>query len=59
MRDGAELDHKSGRAKVVERRLVALPACKQDRGLELRDGALAVGLPKWNEATPALIKLAT
>ena len=50
MRDGAELNHKSGGAEVVERGPIALLACEQDGALEFRDGELAVGLPKWNQA---------
>ena len=50
MRDGAELDHKSGGAEVVERRPIALLACEQDGALKLCDGELAVGLAKWNQA---------
>jgi hypothetical protein len=54
MRHGAELDHKSGRAKVVDHRPVALLACEQNSRLELRDGALAVGLPKRNQANTGI-----
>ena len=49
MRDRAELDGESGRAKVVERGSTALLTCEQNSGFELRDRELAGGLPEWNQ----------
>jgi len=46
----SKLNHAASRAEVIERDPIALLTCEQDGGLDLRDGKLAVGLPKRNKA---------
>ena len=46
----SKLNHAASRAEVIERDPIALLTCEQDGGLDLRDGKLAVGLPKRNQA---------